>query len=52
MADGRLGVIESVGGRGHRSVLGHRDKHAEPRYVQHGLTIDGGNHSSQTYISG
>jgi hypothetical protein len=26
--------------RGHRPVPGHGDEHAEPGYVQHGLTIE------------
>jgi len=36
-----LRVVQRVGGRGHRAVPGYSDEHAEPRYVQHGLTIDG-----------
>lgn len=52
VADRGLGVVEGVGGSGHRAVPGHRDEHAEPGYVQHGLTIEGANLSAQTYIPG
>jgi len=41
VADGGLGVVQRVRGRGHRAMPGHGDQHAEPGYVQHGLTIDG-----------
>jgi peptidoglycan/LPS O-acetylase OafA/YrhL len=52
MAHGGLRVVEGVSGPGDRSVPGHCDQHPEPRYVQHGLTIDGTDLSAQTYTRG
>jgi hypothetical protein len=52
MADRGLGVVEGAGRGGHRAVPGHRDEHAEPRYVQHGPTIDGADLRAQSPIPG
>jgi len=41
MADRGLCVVQRVCRRGHRAMPGDGDQHAKPRYVQHGLTIDG-----------
>ena len=40
VADRGLRVVQRVRRRGHRPVPGHGDEHAEPGYVQHGLTIE------------
>jgi len=35
VADGRLGVVQGPGRRGHRAVPGNRDQHLEPGDVEH-----------------
>jgi hypothetical protein len=52
MADRRLGVVQRVGRRGDRPVPGDGHQHAEPRYIQHGPTIDAVDYYAQTPIPG
>jgi hypothetical protein len=52
VADRGLRVVERVGRGRHRAVPGHSDQHAEPRNVQHDLTIDRIYLSAQVWIPG